>query len=266
MRNFVILFLPLGLLLSSCTTLPRPEISAAGNADGADEWIRASSAKAGDPWQRLARVEVRFEGDWTKFAERVQPVLTDVAYRQASTEIYEPRRNRVTQIYDGPAGLKKVVRTPDGVSILRNGKADTVEEHLAAAALVSDAYVIFTFGSSALQARGESWKIIGERRLSGETCILVSGNMRPGFGMSSGDAVIAWIGKTTKRLHRVQLTLDGLESTAGADVDVTYSDFQPGPHGTEWPRCFVERVRRPLDVEAHTWRMTRLNAESAAPQ
>ena len=76
--------------------------------------------------------------------------------------------------------------------------------------------------------------------------------------MSEADGVIAWIGDETQRLHRVQLTLLGLESTAGADVDVTFSDFQAGPYGTEWPREFDERIRRPFDVPAHRWRMTGL--------
>ena len=78
------------------------------------------------------------------------------------------------------------------------------------------------------------------------------------FGMFAADGMIVWIGDETQRLQRAQASLLGLESTAGADVDVTFGDFQPGALGTEWPRYFNERVRRPFDVQAHEWRMTNL--------
>jgi hypothetical protein len=77
--------------------------------------------------------------------------------------------------------------------------------------------------------------------------------------MSEADGVIAWIGNQTKRLHRVQLTLNGLESTAGADVDVTFGNFRPGPEETEWPHHFVERIRRPINAKAHEWKLTTID-------
>ena len=260
MKN-LILAVVIAISGSSCTSLPRPEVGTEKENDPASlALVRASSAKAGNPYQRLSRVDVRYDGEWANFATKVQPVVTDREFRVVSDETYYPSSSKVRQVYRGPAGEKIVTRTPKSISIVRNGKKVSDAEELGAAALVADCYIVFTFGSSVLLERGSGWQTIGERKLGGETCTLVSGTVRPGFGNSEADGVIAWIGNDTKRLHRIQLTLLGQESTAGADVDVTFDDFQPGPYGTEWPRAFDERIRRPFDVPAHLWRMESLKA------
>jgi hypothetical protein len=120
---------------------------------------------------------------------------------------------------------------------------------------------MFLFGADYLRARGTGWQVIGTRELDGEKCWLLQGRMTPGIGNSKEDAVIAWIGQRTRRLLRVQFTLFGLEPASMADVDVTFSDFQPGPRGTEFPRRFIEMIRRPFVIKAHDWRMTSLKAE-----
>ena len=247
--------------LASCTTLPRPQITpqSAGDPE-AVRILRESSKQGGDSWQRLQRVEVAYDGKWSRFVERTQPILVDSGYRKRSVETYTPSLNRVLQVHRGPLGEKRVQRTPGRIKVWRNGEEASDRVELQAAALVADAYTLFTFGSSVLSKRGSGWQLAGHRTLHGERCSLVEGTLRPGLGESDADAVIAWIGTETKRLHRVQFTLNGLESTAGADVDVTFGDFEAGPYGTEWLRHFVERVRRPLDVEAHEWRMTKLKA------
>ena len=256
--------LPLALMtfaLASCTTLPRPKISPQSTSDPeAVRLLQESSKRAGDAWQRLKRIEVAYDGEWTQFAERTQPILVDSGYRKSSIETYTPSQRRVLQVHRGPAGEKRVLRTRRKTSIWRNGEEANDPIELQAAALVADAYTLFTFGCSVLRERGSSWQLAGQRSLNGERCSLIAGTLRPGLGESDADAVIAWIGEETKRLHRVQFTLNGFESTAGADVDVTFGDFERGPHETEWPRHFVERVRRPLDVKAHEWRMIKLKA------
>ena len=256
-----LLALAMALALSSCSTLPRPEVGASTtNQKEALALMQESSRAGGRPYQTQSRVDVRYSGEWGKLVTKVQPILVDREFRKSSEESYFPRASKVRQVHRGPGGEKVVVRTPGSISVTRNGERVTDQEELDAAALVADCYVVFTFGSSALVDRGAGWKIIGQRQLNGESCTLVAGTVRPGFGASGADGVIAWIGDESKRLHRVQLTLFGLESTAGADVDVTFDDFQPGPRGTEWPRSFVERVRRPFDALAHTWRMDRIRS------
>jgi hypothetical protein len=243
--------------LSSCTSLPQPVITPpAASEPEAIDLLKASSRRSGDPYQRFQRIDVSYEGKWSKIATAIQPKVTDPDFRIASDESYFPRQRKIIQTYRGSAGEKVVTRTRNGIEVTRNGDPVTDEEELDSAALVADCYVIFTFGSSALVELGSDWKVVGRETLAGETCILIAGNVRSGFGKSEEDAVIAWIGEDTKRLHRVQNTLFGLESTARADVDVSYSDFQAGPGNTEWPRHFVERIRRPFDAKAHEWWMT----------
>lgn len=214
---------------------------------------------SGNPWQELDTITVTYEGDWSSLARALQPTLVDAHYRQSSTEVYSPRKRQVLQSHRGPAGEKRVLRTPTSIAVSRNSTTDLSTDSLEAAALVADAYVVFTFGSSVLRECGSSWRNLGQRHLSGEMCTLIAGTLRPGFGMSEADGVIAWIGNQTKRLHRVQLTLNGLESTAGADVDVTFGNFRPGPEETEWPHHFVERIRRPINAKAHEWKLTTID-------
>lgn len=243
----------------SCTTLPRPEVAAETDSDlTALALLKRSSETAGRPWQRLTSVTVDYEGNWSNLAKSLQPALVDAGFRQASSETYQPGEKRVLQIHRGPAGEKRVRRTPTGVMVRRNGVTDDSAESREAAALVADAYIVFTFGSSVLYERGSSWQILEQGSLAGESCTLLAGTMRPGFGMSEADGVIAWIGNESSRLHRIQLTLNGLASTAGADVDVTFGDFRSGPDGTEWPYHFLERIRRPISAKAHEWRLTKL--------
>jgi hypothetical protein len=52
----------------------------------------------------------------------------------------------------------------------------------------------------------------------------------------------------------VRLTLNGLASTAGAEVDVTFGEFRE-VGGVVWPTDFVERIRSPFDLFAHRWTM-----------
>lgn len=281
------LLLPSCLLLAACTSLPNPNLPSGQVSEAARQVLEKSAAKAGRPWRRLDKLEVAYAGEWTRIVTKLQPELVNAEYRKSSRELYFPRLNRVEQTHTGPRGTKTVLRTPGKVEVgftsrelsgatldrmLRTaGKIEThvlphrqpTEVEKDAAALVADAYTMFTFGADYLLARGRDWRIwpvMQRQEIEGDPCTLVFGTLKPGVGRSGEDNVIAWISQRDHRLRRVQFTLNGLESTAGADVDVTFSDFQPGPQGTEWPRHFLETVRRPLTVKAHEWRMTALKA------
>ena len=54
------------------------------------------------------------------------------------------------------------------------------------------------------------------------------------------------------------MTLNGLESTRGAEVDVTFRDFRK-ICGVLWPTDFDERIRVPFDLPAHHWKMVGLD-------
>lgn len=251
------------LLLAACTSLPNPNLPSGQVSEAARQVLEKSAAKAGRPWQRLDKVEVAYAGEWTRIVTKLQPELVNAEYRKSSREVYFPRLNRVEQTHTGPRGTKTVLRTLGNVEVSFPPHRQPTEVEKDAAALVADAYTMFTFGADYLLARGRDWRIwpvMQRQEVEGDPCTLVFGTLKPGVGRSSEDKVIAWISQRDHRLRRVQVTLNGLESTAGADVDVTFSDFQPGPLGTEWPRHFLETVRRPLTVKAHEWRMTELKA------
>lgn len=249
-------------LLASCSTLPRPGPAGGPPPSGeAAALLRASARQHGDPWQKLRRVEVGYDGEWTAIATRLQPVLTDPDFRKSSRETYEPRLLQVRQTHRGPGGIKEVRRRPPATEVRYNGTPARDPEVLDSAALVADAYTAFLFGSSWLTAQGRDLRSLGERQLDGETCQRVAGRLSPGFGAADEDHFIAWIGRDSRLLRRLQFSLNGLASTRGADVDVVFSEHWQAPGGAIWPGRFVERIQRPLRAKAHEWTMTSLRVD-----
>lgn len=251
--------LPIGfaVLLASCSSLPVPGNAAAiAPSEDAREIMKQSAASQGDAWKRYREVEVAFDGEWSTIAKRIQPVLTDPDFRKSSVETYRPATGKVRQVHSGPQGTKTVVRQRPDVRVSFNDTASDDAEVLDAAALVVDAYCAFLFGPSWLSQVGTDFKLIGERELGGETCHLIEGRLSPGFGNSPEDHFIVWIGRDSLWMKRIQISLNGLDSTRGADVDVTFSDFQKAPDGSVWPRHFLEFIQRPIRAKAHEWRMT----------
>ncbi len=251
----------LPFLAVSCASLPDPYQAKSGNDPSATAIIEKSAAAHGDPWKRNSRVTVSFEGEWSALATRIQPALTDPAFRKSSVETYRTGRKTVSQTHTGPAGTKAVTREGDSIFVSYNGVSSDDAEKLDAAALVADAYTVFVFGSSWLAENGTGFQLLPTRSIDGESCYLVSGTVRPGIGRSSDDKFIAWISRDTGYLKRFQFTLNGLESTRGSDVDVTFSEMRKAFGGTVWPTRFIERVQRPVKIKAHDWRMTSLSLD-----
>lgn len=258
------LSLLVSLLLAACTSLPDPNLPPSLVSDAARQLLARSAIKAGRPWRRLAKVEVAYSGEWTRIVQKLQPELVNAEYRKSSKEVYFPRLRRVEQTHSGPRGTKTVLRTPATIEVGLPLYRQPTEVEKDAAALVADAYMMFTFGADYLLTRGHDWRLwpgMQRHEIDGDPCSLVFGTLKPGVGRSTEDRVIVWISQRDHRLRRLQFTLNGLASAAGADVDVTFNDFKPGPHGTEWPRHFLETVRRPLTVKAHEWWMTDLKVQ-----
>jgi hypothetical protein len=255
------IFLPsaAAALLASCSSLPVPG-AATGIAPSqeAQRIMQRSAATTGDAWKRYREVQVGYEGEWAQLAVRLQPVLTDSGFRKSSVETYKPTTGSVRQVHTGPEGTKTVERQRPAIRVAFNGAASDEREVLDSAALVADAYTSFLFGPSWLSRKGADFRLLGERELAGETCHLIAGRLSPGFGASGEDHFIAWIGRESSLMRRLQFTLNGLDSTRGADVDVTFSDFRKAPDGSLWPGHFLERIQRPVSAKAHEWRMTSL--------
>lgn len=262
MRVFA-MFLVL-LIFPSCSSLEvpgkgRPE---AGSRQ-AKMVLKRSTDATGNLWQRYQEVEVSYEGEWTGVVKRLQPDLVDGEFRKSSREIYEPRSRVVKQWHLGPGGKKSVIRTPGKVEVSYEamGEKEVTEEVQNAAALVADAYTAFLFGASFLLEKGQSLELLKEEELDGEICDLVQGRLSPGFGFSEEDRFIAWIGRESGWMRRLQFTIEGLASTQGADVEVSFFDHWQAQDGSTWPGHFVEWVERPVHVKAHEWRMTALKGD-----
>jgi len=250
--------------LISCSTLPVPgETRAVSSSKEADELLRESASRHGRPWQRCRSVEVGYDGEWSFVATRLQPVITDPGFRKSSREIYQPQKKRVRQVHQGKLGTKEVVRQGSSVAVKFNGVASNDPEVKDAAALVADAYTVFLFGSSWLLENGRELHVLEAGNLDGEICHLVAGRLRPGLGHTGDDHFIAWIGKESGLMKRVQLSLNGMDSTRGADVDVVFSDFRKTADGLVLPRHFVEYIQRPVKAKAHEWRMLSVKTEMA---
>jgi hypothetical protein len=258
--------LPVGaaLLLASCSSLPVPGSTAtAAPCETARQIIKQSAAIHGDAWGKYREVEVEYTGEWSAIDKRLQPVLTDSGFRGSSVEIYQPASGKVRQLHTGPLGTKTVDRRRPEIHVSFNGTASADREILDSAALVADAYTAFLFGPSWLSRKGTDFQLIGERTLDGESCNLIEGRLSPGFGNSHEDHFIAWIGSDTSLMKRLQFTLNGLDSTRGADVDVTFSEFHKTADGSVWPRTFVEYIQRPLRAKAHEWHMNSLKLDGS---
>jgi hypothetical protein len=258
------IFLTLGIIsiLAACSPLPNPSIVRKSAATGdAAALLRKSAIRHGDPWKNAKRVTVEYSGDWSKIAPRLQPVLTDTGFRKSSVEIYQPPLNRVIQLHTGPFGKKQVIRQKGKISVTRNGTADQNPESLDAAALVADAYTAFLFGPSWLLDRSSDLKMLESKTLGGEVCDLVAGKISPGFGVAKEDDFIVWISQQSGLMLRFQFSLNGLETTRGADVDVVFSDFKTTSNGFVLPQSFIERIQRPIYAPAHRWTMTSVKVE-----
>lgn len=261
MRFPLFLFLA-ALSLVSCSTLPVPGPLADDPSQGeAREILVRSAGHHGDPWKSYQRVEVGYDGTWGTVATKVQPVITDPGFRKSSVEIYQPRARQLRQVHSGPRGTKEVIRAGREVTVKFNGASSTDREVLGAAALVADAYTIFTFGSSWLAENGRDLRLLPDRKISGETCRLVAGRFAPGLGNADEDHFIAWIGAESGLLRRFQFSLNGMDSTRGADVDVVFLEHWKTPDGSVWPGHFIETIQRPIYVKAHDWRMISLTLD-----
>jgi len=249
------------VLLASCATLPVPGSAADGSPVEAKGVLKRATATQGDPWKRYSEVEVSYSGVWSTLATKIQPVLTDPGFRKTSVEIYQPKTGLVRQTHTGPAGVKMVNRKGPELEVTFNGTKSSDQEVKDAAALVVDAYTIFLFGPSWLVGHARNLSLMDEQKLAGESCQLVAGRLVPGIGNSSGDDFIAWIGRDSGLMKRFQFSLNGLDSTRGADVDVVFSEHWKAADGSVWPARFIERIQRPIPIHAHDWRMTSLTLD-----
>jgi hypothetical protein len=112
---------------------------------------------------------VSYEGRWGKVGPRFQPVLVDKKYRLASEERLLLKPWIIAQKHLGPAG-QRVLRTPDGISVYRDGRAVVDAEQKDAAALVGNAYQLFLLGPHYFKRSGVRLDDQGKEKVKGREC------------------------------------------------------------------------------------------------
>jgi hypothetical protein len=217
--------------------------------------LRASEQAEGlGSFSKIHDLSVRYEGRWALIGPRLQPVLSDTKFRRQSEERLLTNSRIIAQENAGPAGTKFVHREPKEVTILYNGRLSRNEEVRRAAALVADAYTMFLLGPFYFDRPGVMVALNGEGLVDKKQCDEILAVLRPGFGYADEDRVVLFVDRASKHLVRLRMTLNGLDTTQGAEVDVTFSKFVK-MGGVTWPTDFDEWIRVPVGLHAHHWRM-----------
>lgn len=260
LNSKTVTILAAAIALSGCASTRFPET--AENGRPAAILSQSAAAHGMNAFAGIRDISVRYDGGWAAIAPKLQPVLADSKYRSASEERLQLRARTIAQLHRGPDGEKYVVRTPESVSVRYDGIANDEPDVRAAAALVADAYTMFLLGPFFFQqemARNRAQIAYGgTEKIDGAVHDRLVITLRPGFGEADKDRVLVSIGRADRILRRVYFTLNGLDSTQGAAVDVTFSDHKR-IGGVLWPTRFYERIRAPLKLPAHRWRMTGLD-------
>jgi hypothetical protein len=242
-------------LLAACSSPQICTRPVAQSDPRATKLVAASrTAHGAKAFARIADLSVRYEGKWGAIGPRFQPVLADREFRRDSEERWIANGRLLAQAHTGPAGKKDVLRTPQSISVAYNGVGSSEPEVRDAAALVADAYQLFLLGPFYFDRPGVKFVPGGEGSVDGAPCDQVLAVLTPGFGNAPEDRVILSIDRDTKLLRRVRMTLNGLESTRGAEVDVTFRKHR-NVRGLVLPTEFNERIREPFDLQAHFWRL-----------
>ncbi len=244
------------LLLAGCVTRLPP---AQRDAVEPDAWAlleAAAQAHGAEAFARLRDVNGSYSGEWYALIRRVQPVLVDAAFRGSSEERILLADGIVGQAHQGPGGSKQVLRTREEVRVWYDGKREIDGERTAAAALVADGYRMFLLGPFFFLHGTATLERTGRGFVDGRECDLLLATRRPGHGFSAEDRYLLFIDREDRLLRRVRFTMEGLESTRGAVVEVDFFDHV-SVGGVRWPSRYFERVRAPLPLlPVHAWQLT----------
>lgn len=257
----VLLILALPLLGACASAMPQPRQS--GEEAAARALLEASAqAHGAAAFRQLRDVSVSYDGQWYDLVQKLQPVLVDARYRKSSEErLLLAPEPRIGQRHSGPDGIKQVSRSAGSVEVAYNGQSTGERETLAAAALVADAYRMFLLGPLHFLDGNASLELAGSGEVGGRACELLLAVRRPGHGLSAEDRYLLFIDRQDRLLRRVQFTMEGLESTRGAVVEVDFFDHREIA-GVRRPTRFFERIRRPIPLlPAHAWRLTGLDVD-----
>lgn len=185
-----------------------------------------------------------------------------------------PKAAMSAQAYTGIKGRKQVVwRRGSGaagdlgnVAVWFNGMRSDDATAQQAAALVAEAYGLFLLGPLWLADRDLPARLAGTERVDGRLCDVVEVWLTPGLGRVASDRIALCIDRSDGLTRRVRFTLEGFVNTQGAVAEVDTFEHERR-FGVMWPMRSYERVRHPIALPAHDWRITGLDVNRGyAPQ
>lgn len=236
-----------------------PEASAGGSDPRAIALIdQAAQAQGADAIGRLHEITVGFEGKWNRIISLLQPKLVDIQFRGTSQEQYLIHEDAERQTHVGPGGTKQVYRHKSSIDVSYNGRKSTDAQTQDAAALVADNYRMFLLGPAFFRERAATLQYAGADQVDHADCDNLLADLKPGLGNSREDRVLISIDRSRHWICRVRVTMEGLESTRGAVVDIYLRD-PLRIHGVLWPTSFDEVLRRPFPAPVHHWRMVSID-------
>ena len=255
------------LFLTACAQpLVRPAMDVSSSQTNEDTksgnvlFQRTFKAHGGDSISQLRDVNLSIKGNWGAIPARIMPKVADQYYRVSSEEHFMPNQGIYAAFYNGPAGTKKVVRQPNTVKVFYDGKVSKDTETLQATAMTSDAFVLFSLGPLALNRYKTNFVRIKDGRYKGKTYHRIYSRIKPGLGFAEEDEVVLWIDPDTLLTYILEVTLMGYPKTRNAHVNVHYLEYQTfqGDQQSAFtlPTHIIERVLAPINVHAHTWRVT----------
>ena len=242
-------------LLAACGSIPAPR-GATSQPEAVALLEQSQQAHGKAAFAAIKDINVGYGGTWFDLIKRIQPAITDAAFRQTSQErMLVNGPSVIAQIHSGPGGQKTVVETDRKVAVWYNGTPYAGTDQQAAAHLVLHAYQLFLYPAFYVQ-RASVLELAGTSVVNGRVCDVLLAVLRPGIGNSREDKVLLSIDRETKLVRRVWLTLEGSEPSQGAVVSVEHDKFvRVG--GVMWPTHFYETVVRPFaGLPAHDFYLT----------
>lgn len=239
----------------------------AGDAAGATRLRESAEAHGLAACRRLTDINIGYDGQWRPLIDRIQPEVVDAGFRGSSQERLMPAAGVVAQAYTGPRGAKQVwwrrggAAAPDQtgeVAVWFNGTPSTDPAAQNAAALVAEGYGLFLLGPLWLADRGLPVRFAGTERVDGRLCDVLDLWLSPGLGRVAMDRLALCIDRADGVMRRVRFTLEGFAGTRGAVAEVDTFEHQR-LFGVLWPMRSYERVRHPIALPAHDWRVTGLD-------
>ena len=241
-------------LVTACGSIPAPKGSTLQpEALALLEQTQQAHGKAA--FAAIRDISVSYTGTWFELIKRIQPAITDPAYRQTSQERMLMADKVIAQIHSGPAGQKTVVETDRKIAVWYNGAPYAGADQRAAAHLVLHAYQLFLYPAFYVQ-RASVLELAGTSVVNGRDCDVLLAVLRPGIGNSPQDRVLLSIDRQDKLVRRVWLTLEGSPPSQGAVVSVEHDRFV-NVGGVVWPTHFYETVVKPFaGLPAHDFSLS----------